>query len=75
MKDEFFEWFRAQDPDRFLSKELAAKDAWDYQQAKLQVAVDRIRVLEFHLSEIAESDLVASNLKSMARNAIKIKAK
>lgn len=36
MDDEFFEWFRTQDPERIYSKELAAKDAWDYQQDKIK---------------------------------------
>lgn len=46
-------------------KELEAKNA------ELE---NRINVLEFHLQEIADSDLVASNLKAMARNAIKKQA-
>ena len=48
MSDEFFEWFRAQDPERFLSKELAAKDAWNYQQVKLQVAVEALEKIYNH---------------------------
>ena len=74
------------DASRANVKELEAKLAeaeqwyWKCGQAhdllatankKLGVAIDRIDVLESHLSEIASSDLVASNLKSMARNALK----
>lgn len=32
---------------------------------------ERIQVLEFWLNEISESDLVISNLKSIAKNALK----
>jgi hypothetical protein len=42
MSDEFFKWFRMQDPERFYSKELSAKDAWDFQQGKLKVAVEAL---------------------------------
>jgi hypothetical protein len=84
MKDEFFEWFRAQDPDRFLSKELAAKDAWDYQQANLQVAVVALEFYnqpkKYHGHESSKYGYVAGEIVNdngdTAKEALeKIKAK
>ena len=42
-------------------KELEARNA---------ELVSKIEVLEFHLNEIATSDLVASNLRCMAKHAL-----
>ena len=39
-------------------------------EAKNGELENRINVLEFHLQEIADSDLVASNLRCMAKHAL-----
>lgn len=39
-------------------------------EAKNVELVSKIEVLEFHLNEIATSDLVASNLRCMAKHAL-----
>lgn len=39
-------------------------------EAKNGELVSKIEVLEFHLNEIATSDLVASNLRCMAKHAL-----
>lgn len=50
------------------SYEQSAVDAVLNHVMKLE---QKVHTLRFHLGEIADSDLVASNLKNMARNAIR----